>query len=691
MTQLLQTGLVEFRPRARLLKLIGAELISDEVLAIIELVKNAHDADASTVSIEFRGIASGDGCITLRDDGHGMGLDILLSHWMEPASTSKTRDGARLTKQGRRMLGEKGVGRFAADKLARTLELISRRAGEGREIRAVFDWNDFDTDTRMLSDIKSRWEIRPATEVTCQGTVLRMTGLRAAWNERMFRRLCTRLARLRSPFTQLDSFAIRIDSDEFPQYSGELRSDILERAPYRIDAVFDGKQTIEITLNDSRRSVEHLWNGQGDLQCGPARVRLFAFDLEPDAVARIGPRVEVRAWLKEWSGISVYRDGFRVWPYGEPHDDWLRLDQRRVNNPVVRLSNNQVLGFVEITNDGNPDLVDQTNREGLLQSRALDDLRRLMYFVLQILESERQRLRHPTGELERQSKERRDDTERLSATAELQRLARSAPLELASQLRRLATKVKDTSAREEAQQRLFIEGYSELAAVGQAAIGLTVSVQPVLEEMRNRLQSIRGAVGSHDRALSRSVRALEEATQVLATRMSLMVPIEKGGGHRRHNMDVPSELDSFRELAGPLLAPRKIALLVDAPRRSVLRVEMRPESFHRILHILMTNSLEWLHGVRKPEIRIKATARGDSCHLVFSDNGPGIAPDLAERVFEPLYSGKEGGRGMGLTIARNIVVFHGGEIEVITDRRRRGANIRVVLPRRRSRATMHAN
>ena len=105
--------------------------------------------------------------------------------------------------------------------------------------------------------------------------------------------------------------------------------------------------------------------------------------------------MEVRAWLKEWSGISIYRDGFRVWPYGEPHDDWLRLDQRRVNNPVVRLSNNQVVGFVEISRDGNADLADQTNREGLLQSRAFDDLRRLLYFVLQILEAERQSLRHP--------------------------------------------------------------------------------------------------------------------------------------------------------------------------------------------------------------------------------------------------------------------------------------------------------
>ncbi len=74
--------------------------------------------------------------------------------------------------------------------------------------------------------------------------------------------------------------------------------------------------------------------------------------------------------------MSVYRDGFRVWPYGEPHDDWLRLDQRRVNNPVTRLSNNQVVGRSRAM--GNPELADQTNREGILQSRALEDLRRHM-------------------------------------------------------------------------------------------------------------------------------------------------------------------------------------------------------------------------------------------------------------------------------------------------------------------------
>src|SRR5437879_2954389 len=108
---------------------------------------------------------------------------------------------------------------------------------------------------------------------------------------------------------------------------------------------------------------------------------------EGEALARIGPRLEVRAWLKEWTGVSVYRDGFRVWPYGEPHDDWLRLDQRRVNNPVEHLSNNQILGFIEISRDGNPDLLDQTNREGLFHNQAVEDLRRLVYFVLQVLEA----------------------------------------------------------------------------------------------------------------------------------------------------------------------------------------------------------------------------------------------------------------------------------------------------------------
>jgi signal transduction histidine kinase len=101
------------------------------------------------------------------------------------------------------------------------------------------------------------------------------------------------------------------------------------------------------------------------------------------------------------------------------------------------------------------------------------------------------------------------------------------------------------------------------------------------------------------------------------------------------------------------------------------------------------NSLDWLQGVRRPRVRVAARSAGEKCEIIFSDNGPGIPAANAERVFEPLFSGKEGGHGMGLTIARAIVELHRGEIGVLVDRRRPGANLKILMPCKRSRATMH--
>src|SRR5262249_30492482 len=103
-----RNGSIAFQPRARLLKLIGEELISDEVVAISELVKNAHDADAHRVTIAFEGVTGPDGSISIRDDGHGMDVETLLGRWMEPAASTKVGKGRQITRLGRRVLGEKG-------------------------------------------------------------------------------------------------------------------------------------------------------------------------------------------------------------------------------------------------------------------------------------------------------------------------------------------------------------------------------------------------------------------------------------------------------------------------------------------------------------------------------------------------------------------------------------------------------
>jgi len=664
------------------MKLIGSELISDDVVAVTELVKNAHDADASSVRVEFRNTTEPGGEILIIDDGVGMDLDTLLTRWMEPAGSWKQT--TRRTAAGRRVLGEKGVGRFASDKLGAELEVISRPRKSRTEIKATIDWDRFATQDHLLSDIEGPYEVRKASVIATHGTMLRISGLRSRWTERMFRRLSTRLSRLISPFEGTDGFSIIIDSDEYPQYSGRLRADLLDRAPHRINARFDGRQGIEVRMGDGK-SVTHRWNGAGALRCGPVQVRLFAFDLETSAVARVGPRMEVRAWLREWSGASIYRDGFRIWPYGEPHDDWLRLDQRRVNNPTVRLSNNQIVGFVDISSDENPDLRDQTNREGLIHNEAFEDLRRLMYFVLQHLEAERQLIRHPRTREIRAS----GSTDGDSLVSEIERLASRASGALGSELRGFKTRLEKELTRQNAEQERVLSGYADLAALGQAAVGVETAVRPALHHGREVCASLyRSTAGPGTRALKEDLRAAMEALEMAEERLAMMSHLGRDRGRRRRTIDLSTAIEDFVGLAGPLLEAADVAVQIDVPRRGTLRAEMSVESFNRLLNILTMNAVEWMgKRGRRRQIRIQASGGEGNCTVHFTDSGPGVSSGLADRVFEPLVSGREGGRGMGLTIARTMVRSHGGDLSLSTDGRRRGACFIITLPRKRSRAT----
>jgi hypothetical protein len=592
-------GEIAFQPRARLLKLIGEELISDEVVALSELVKNSHDADASSVVVTFRGNSGPGGSLEVRDDGIGMDVSTLLGRWMEPAASTKVGKGRQITPRGRRVLGEKGVGRFAADKLASSLEIVTRCNGRPDEVQAVVDWDRYDNGSLLLSEVQNRWEVRPAREVAPHGTLLRMTGLRAVWSERMFRRLSIRLSRLLSPFRTNDPFVIRIESDEFPHYSGDLRGDFLERAPYRVEAEFDGQQSISLSLNGRPATVQR-WNGQGELACGPVNVRLYVFDLDGEALAKVGPRMETRAWLREWTGVSIYRDGFRVWPYGEPHDDWLRLDQRRVNSPVDHLSNNQVIGFIDIGRDRNADLKDQTNREGLIHNQAFEDLRKLVYFVLQAIEAERQSIRHParraTGGVVP------TPPEDVSVSDELERLAKRAGGEVGSELRQLRQRVDEQANRERARTRQLMEGYSGLAAIGQMSAGLLPLLPLETQRMKAELEKLRSIL------TGRKIPEAREAMDVIAESLGhineqqQLILAASGSTERRRAIDVIAEIAAFQDIVRPLLEGQGFVIEVSTPASELMRTEMRPENFFCLLQILMSNSLEWARRVESPKI-----------------------------------------------------------------------------------------
>jgi len=360
-------GTQVFRPRARILRTFGHELTSSETVAVIELVKNAYDADATRVLVRFqRPLEIGHGTIEVMDNGHGMSLETIRTTWMEPATLFRKRQ-QRSEQYGRRVLGEKGIGRFAASRLANTLEVVTRRAGEDREIRVRFDWSQFDDEHKYLDQVEVLWEESepaeicpagtiqalgrgeetPESSALTHGTILRMEGLRPIWGESQLETLRTSLSRLVSPFfeqdhlTGQDTFQIYLElPEQFAPLSGIIGPpEALKNPHYTVKGSVDDTGHYTLTFKLPGQDDQEYVTGQCSLpdrrmpQCGPFSIELRVWDrdaLGGLAHERGATIADVRRDLDVAAGINIYRDGFRVLPYSEPRNDWLRLDLRRV-------------------------------------------------------------------------------------------------------------------------------------------------------------------------------------------------------------------------------------------------------------------------------------------------------------------------------------------------------------------------
>lgn len=437
------------RPRARIMKTLGSELISNDAVAVIELVKNAYDAEANRVLIKFVGpLLPGQGRIEVFDDGSGMSLDVVHGAWMEPATPSKRQKTSSGSK-GRRVLGEKGIGRFAAMRLASELELITRARGSDQEVYGIFDWTQFEDEQKYLDEVLILTDERkpevvrsdvgldalwPKHEVPVecppseQGTLLRMNNLAQAWDAERFRLIQRGLSRLISPFKVNKDFSVFLQAPEtFSEFTSEITPPVVLNYPHytvsgTIDSLGKCDLTLEVKATGEVRSVtggfvregkdglqyleseaflklkqtteSQLENGEAEWEkkrpvCGPLQIELRIWDRDDlgNVIQQTKSNLQnIRADLDAFAGINIYRDGFRVLPYGEPNNDWLRLDIRRVQNPTKRLSNNQIVGHISITADQNTGLKDQSNREGLDENQSYSDLREIMKSILSKIE-----------------------------------------------------------------------------------------------------------------------------------------------------------------------------------------------------------------------------------------------------------------------------------------------------------------
>lgn len=737
------------RPRARIMKTLGSELISNDAVAIIELVKNSYDAEANRVLIVFSGpLLPGKGRIEVFDDGFGMSLDVVRGAWMEPATPTKrqkTSSGAK----GRRVLGEKGIGRFATMRLGSELELITRAKGSGHEVYAIFDWSQFDDEQRYLDEIIILTEVRSPkvirtdvgldatwpthdAPVDCrpseQGTLLRMNRLINQWDAERFRLIQRGLSRLVSPFKENKDFRIFLQTpSEYSEFSTEISPPAALNYPhYSLKGTVDAQGTCALEMEvhatgevilisggfvrSNKEGLQHLgekplselrkatdkappgsatWE-QLTPECGPLQIELRVWDRDDlgNIVQQTKSSLQnIRADLDAFAGINIYRDGFRVLPYGEPNNDWLRLDIRRVQNPTRRLSNNQIIGHISISADENAGLKDQSNREGLDENQSYLDLREIMKFILSKIEDLRKRSK------------KSDQTSNREETAP----SLFAPLDLSPIRKHLETvRPKDTVARRlinnvESAFNNQVEGLKAVVAKYHALATLGQLIDVLLHDGRLPLAKIRkeALLAQEDiveEVLSGKVLLdkLHSRLKIIGSQSDVLTTvfrrIEPFGGRKRGR---PKQLylekiieDAFNVCASQI---NDMGVTSSLPTTQTL-VRVDESEIQEVIVNLLQNSLYWLQFVdierRRIEVSVSRIAQ-DNVEILFTDTGPGVSEDDRAHIFEPYFSTKKDGVGLGLAIVGEIIMdYYGGQLELLDSGSTAGASFRITLTKR---------
>lgn len=731
------------RPKARIMKTLGEELISNESVAIIELVKNAYDADAGFVSIKFNGLLEkGQGSISIEDDGHGMSLEIVESSWMEPATNHKKKERSSKFLM-RRLLGEKGVGRFASSRLAEELELITRAIGSDKEVYAYFDWSQFENEEKYLDEVLILAEERIPKEITfareypkdipkisdvyhlprdgSHGTLLRMTRLKRSWETRDLDNLKRSLSRLISPFENDNGFRIFLhlpneDTDisqeleppeviKYPHYtlSGELdlsgRFNVfIELHSIGVNEEFKG---VFVRSEDKNRGVIDIDPNENiddysKISCGPLSFKILVWDRDQldniDQKLGVGIR-DIRKDLDSVAGVSIFRDGFRVLPYGEPENDWLKLDLRRVQNPTLRLSNNQITGYIKITADDNPQLKDQSNREGLDNNQAYSDLQDVIKLSLSKLEGLRFKDKSKANKVKSQEKNSQSLLSIIDTSELRQKISNismdSGALELFD---------STTKAWEEQVVRIreVLSRYHSLATMGQL-------VDKVIHDGRQPLSTIQAQSSLLYESIMKKLRKIDENTEshkyfsgitqrLLRVRDAadlldlVLKRIEPLGGRRRGR---PTKVylneiirDAFSHFQ---LEIDKLSININLPNQDDL-VQVDALELQEVLINLISNSIYWLSKVPKDRrsiiVQCSRSLPGE-VDIVFADSGPGIPQSNKTSIFDPYFTTKPDGVGLGLVIAGEVIRdYYGGSLELLNSGPLPGAVFRIKLKKR---------
>ncbi len=700
---------VPFRFHPRVFASLGADLVTSDLVAVIELVKNSYDAFAHRVDVRFKTDDDGKTMLEIEDDGTGMTDKTIQDVWCVVATPfrEKHTTSSRDEKQ-RRVSGAKGLGRLSAARLGSAMQVITKKKG-GKCWQVDVSWGELAESDSMDTSCAYLAEGDGTALAKGFGTLVRIKGLHGEWNDEMVADLEEGLSRLKPPFEKLGDFKIYITPPGENERATKIEPSKLINSPtYLIKGSYamsgalkyeyqykglDGNRRSENssqtwqTVRDDISRNQQRYQPKGDKPlCGPFSFEIRAWDLDKDSVdvasKQFGKqKSQIRTEIRTFKGLSVYRDQILVLPKSETARDWLGLDLRRVSKVGTRISTSQIVGYVGISGDTNPEIEDTSDRERFVQNDAAKEFQVLLYHIIEALEMERDKDREsaPVNPVDlfsgisasdivseaRRAKEQGADADEIIALVE-----------------GFDRKLEGT--RKAVEQHFTY--YSRLATLGTLAAMLVHEIGNKRLYIQSFIDAVHGYLASPDKGtavVKKTLKYAEEALSHLQRLAQVFYPLAARTYKRgRRTASISATVEMCRTAQEKVLSERGIEWKAELKGPDEVRVD--PAELHAVLQNLVDNAVYWLGrkegGEKKLVIETRKSAIAGRVQVLVHDSGVGVADEDRERIFDPGYTRRPNGAGMGLTVAGEIIGQHEGKLRLAPQGRFGGATFDFTLP-----------
>lgn len=669
-----------FKPRARILSQLGDQLIKNESIALLEIIKNSYDADASYCNVHMEEVEDKKkGKITIKDDGFGMNKDIVENVWLEPGSDFKSKIVEKKSKTprfGRLPIGEKGIGRFAVHKLGNKITLITRKK-KFKEVIVEIDWKNFDKYKYLEEvpiDIKEREPI--IFKGTETGTLIIIEDLQEVWNKTSVREIDRAIQSLNSPFKTLNTFkaTLTIDKENWLEGLIDIKQ-LREWSLYHFKCVLKGGKIIffhykfipyqamtklkarTVTQKDKniKKMLQMVDNDDVSINLDKQKIGKvifegLIFDKEPKALELgVTDKAGLKKYLKENGGIRVYRDGIRVYDYGEPENDWLGLDLRRVNVPGKRVSNNMIIGSIILHRANSKGLREKTNREGFVENQAYKVFVQSILYTLSLIETQRV-----------------TDKDKVRALYGPKSTNEPVVVTVSELKNVIEEKVKDQALRTEIityLQRIENE-FEHINTVLLKSAGAGLSLTVALHEIEKIILELKRVVDSQ-----RPSQRILNLVQRLFDLIEAYGKLARGRGRKKENLI--NILDDSIFAIEYRLKVHKVELIKKYKEISYKPIVNCENSLMISAFLnLFDNAIWWLNYYEPKPKKIFISIDNELTGyytITFADNGKGFTIPPEEAV-KPFVFAKPNGMGIGLHIVQQVIEIHKGILSFPTYR-----------------------